>query len=65
MYEHRNRIGQNLAMGHTGSHYRDASKNSRSSAAKSIKGGYGIQTQPQNVRPKVDSYQLTGLGSKL
>ncbi len=52
-------------MGHNSSHYRDVSKNSRSSAAKSIKGGYGVQPQPQNLKPRVDSYQLTGLGSKL
>ena len=50
--------------GHHGNvqHYRDVSKNSRSSAAKSIR-GYGIQGQ--SIRPRGDTPQMTGLSNKL
>jgi len=43
--------------------YRDVSKNSRSSATKSLRGGYGVQTQP--IRPRGETPQISGLSNKL
>jgi hypothetical protein len=51
-------MGQNV-----GHNFRDASKNSRSSAAKSGRGSYGVPIQ--QGRSRVEGQQLTGLGGKL
>lgn len=70
--EHRSRGHHGGAMLPGGSHYRDLSKNSRSSATKSIRGGFGSQAQgirprgdTQPVRPRGDTQQITGLSTKL
>lgn len=49
-------------------HFRDVSKNSRSSATKSIRGNYNLQTSGLNrnpIAPNPRDPPLTGLGSKL
>jgi hypothetical protein len=43
--------------------YRDASKNSRSSAAKSIRGNYGLQSPV--LRARGETQQISGISSKL
>ena len=47
--EQRGRVAQNIMIGQNASHYRDVSKNSRSSAAKSIR-GYGATMQSPKPR---------------
>lgn len=48
-------------------HFRDASKNSRSSASKSIRGGFNLHNSKAKAAPSSipRDGQLIGLGSKL
>lgn len=55
-----------------GNNYRDLSKNSRSSATKSMRGGFGSQTlgirprgDTQPMRVRGETQQITGLSTKL